>query len=93
MSENPIIWQPSSERLERSAMYRFMRACNFENYHDLYRWSITDIEDFWQALCKYCDVNFERKADDVLEQPGDMTTASWFPVYFPVEKTSTIKYS
>jgi len=78
MSENPIIWQPSRERLEDSAMFAFMRACNFENYDDLYRWSITDLEGFWQALCDHFDVGFSKRPDSVLKQTGDMTTARWF---------------
>ncbi len=78
MSENPIVWQPSEERRKASSMYGFMQACNFENYDDLYRWSITDIESFWQALCDYCDVRFSNKPDKVLVQAGDMTTAKWF---------------
>jgi len=78
MSENPIVWQPSEDRREASAMYEFMCKCDFANYDDLYRWSITDVEGFWQALCDYCDVRFSKKPDKVLVQPGDMTTAKWF---------------
>ena len=78
MSENPIIWQPSVERCESSAMYKFMRGNNFACYEDLYRWSITDTAGFWLALCDFCDVRFSKTADNVLEQPGDMTTAKWF---------------
>lgn len=78
MSENPIIWQPSHERLEESAMFAFMRACNFESYDELYHWSITDLEGFWQALCDHFDVGFSKRPVNVLEQTGDMTTARWF---------------
>ena len=78
VADNPIMWQPSDQRCQRSAMFRFMRDNDFESYEDLYRWSITDSEDFWRALCDFCDVHFERQPDSVLEQPGDMTTATWF---------------
>jgi len=78
MSENPIIWQPSAERFESSAMYRFMRSNDFDCYEDLYRWSISDISGFWQALCDFCGVEFGKSPDSVLEQVGDMTTAKWF---------------
>jgi acetoacetyl-CoA synthetase len=78
MNENPIIWQPSAERRENSAMHRFMRRRNFDNYDDLYRWSISNMGDFWQALCDFLDVEFSKKPTSVLEQSGDMTTAKWF---------------
>jgi len=78
VSENPIIWQPDQERLKKTAMYRFMREHSFDTYDDFYQWSIDDTAGFWQALCDFCDVKFSKPADEVLVQPGDMTTANWF---------------
>jgi acetoacetyl-CoA synthetase len=79
LTENPIIWRPDTERLKKSAMYRFMKERSFDAYDDLYQWSIDQPVEFWQALCDFCDVRFSRPADEVLIQPGDMTTAKWFP--------------
>ena len=79
MAENPIIWQPDPERLKKTAMYRFMKERSCDSYDDLHRWSIDHTADFWQALCNFCDVRFSKAADEVLVQPGDMTTAQWFP--------------
>ncbi len=59
MSENPILWQPGEERVKGSAMYRFMRAQGFDNYDDLFQWSITELSAFWQAVCQFCDVHFD----------------------------------
>ncbi len=78
VSENPIIWQPDPDRLKKTAMYRFMKDRSFDSYDDLYQWSIDQSADFWQALCDFCDVRFGKAADEVLVQPGDMTTAEWF---------------
>ena len=79
LTENPIIWRPDAERLKKSAMYRFMKERSFDAYDDLYQWSIDQPVEFWQALCDFCDVRFSQAADEVLIQPGDMTTAKWFP--------------
>ncbi len=78
MTENPIIWQPDTERLKKTAMYRFMKKRSFDAYDDLYQWSIDQSAEFWQALCDFCDVRFSKPAVEVLIQPGDMTTAKWF---------------
>jgi len=78
VTENPVIWQPSRERLENTAMFRFMREQNHETYADLYRWSIDQREEFWEAFVRFSDVRFSREADSVLQQSGDMTTAKWF---------------
>ena len=78
MSGNPILWTPLQERVENSAMFRFMTEQGFQSYDELYRWSVDDVEAFWQALCSFCNIEFTRPAESVLEQPGDMTTAQWF---------------
>ena len=78
MTENPIIWQPEPEQLKKTAMYRFMKERSFDSYSDLYQWSIDNTADFWQALCDFCEVRFSKRAETVLVQPGDMTTAKWF---------------
>jgi acetoacetyl-CoA synthetase len=78
VTENPIIWQPDPQTLSKTAMYRFMKECSFDDYDTFYQWSIDDTAAFWQALCEFCDVRFSKPADEVLVQPGDMTTAKWF---------------
>ncbi len=78
MTENPIIWQPDPDRLKKTAMYRFMKERSCDSYDDLHQWSIDNTAEFWQALCDFCDVRFSEAADEVLVQPGDMTTAQWF---------------
>jgi len=59
-------------------MYQFMTAQGFDNFDDLYQWSLTSTPEFWQALCNFSNVHFAKTASTVLEQPGDMTTAKWF---------------
>ena len=58
MSENPVIWAPSDERLQASHMYRFMSEHAFDNYEDLFQWSIRDSAAFWEALVDYSGVDF-----------------------------------
>ena len=78
MSENPIIWQPGDERIKASAMYQFMCAQGFDNYDDLYDWSISDMPAFWQAVCEFCDVHFDSPAENILARPDNIMDAGWF---------------
>jgi acetoacetyl-CoA synthetase len=78
LRENPILWQPDKQRREATAMYRFMQELSCDSYAGLHRWSIANLEAFWQAHSAFCDVRFSRPATDTLHQPGDMTTAKWF---------------
>ena len=59
-------------------MSRFMSAQGFENYDDLYRWSIDDIGAFWQATSDFCDTRYSRPADTVVQNPDDIMNAGWF---------------
>ncbi len=78
MKQTNILWQPDEQRRKATAMYRFMRARSCSSYDELYRWSIDDLADYWQAHARFCDVRFRKAASAVLVQPGDMTTARWF---------------
>ena len=78
MNDNPILWQPTEERQQRTAMYRFMRQQNCDSYAQLYQWSIDELAAFWQAFAEFCQVRFSKPADTVLQQPGGMTSARWF---------------
>ncbi len=78
MGDNPILWEPGEEQRKASAMYRFMRQQGFDNYEDLYRWSIDDSAGFWEALCTFCDIRFSRAATKTIERSDNIMHAGWF---------------
>ena len=78
MSGNPIIWEPDADRQQASAMYRFMQLHGFDNYDALHRWSIDDSPAFWEALCDFCQIHFDRAADTTLARPDNIMDAGWF---------------
>jgi len=59
-------------------MYRFMQQQGFDNYADLYQWSIDESAAFWEALCTFCDVRFDKPADKTLAHPDNIMDAGWF---------------
>jgi acetoacetyl-CoA synthetase len=78
MSENPILWTPSAARTKAVAMYRFMHQQGFDNYDDLYQWSVDESPAFWEALCTFCDVRFDSPADETLARPDNIMDPGWF---------------
>ncbi len=78
MPRNPIVWQPDSTRILRTAMHDFMQQAGFSDYDSLYRWSVTDTAAFWSTLAVYCDVRFDRSPDEVLSNPDNIMSAGWF---------------
>ncbi|MDA0705577.1 MAG: acetoacetate--CoA ligase [Proteobacteria bacterium] len=78
MSENPIIWRPGNDRVRASAMYRFMRQQGFDDYTDLYQWSITDLAGFWRAVCRFFELRLSAGSDQVLARPDNIMDAGWY---------------
>jgi acetoacetyl-CoA synthetase len=81
--EGPL-WEPAAADRERASMTRFMRwvteheqsAGALEDYEQLRRWSVSEIERFWAAIWEFCEVRASRPYEHVLE--GAMPAARWF---------------
>jgi acetoacetyl-CoA synthetase len=71
------------EDRERSAMTRFMRwaarrhARDFIDYDDLRRWSVQELETFWEDIWEFCGVRASRSYEQVLDS-RTMPGARWF---------------
>jgi acetoacetyl-CoA synthetase len=59
-------------------MYRFMRLAGFADYNSLFAWSTSDSAAFWEALCEFCTVRFERQADVIVARPDNIMDAGWY---------------
>ncbi|WP_067726921.1 acetoacetate--CoA ligase [Oceanobacillus damuensis] len=79
-----VLWQPSQEMQERSNMNKFMtwlrkaKGLTFENYNQLWEWSVNEKEDFWVAIWDYFEIKGERK-DDIVLSGEEMPDITWFP--------------
>jgi acetoacetyl-CoA synthetase len=77
MPEGKLLWEPPAELVEGAELTRYMRSRGFSDYHDLWRWSVEDLDGFWGSLWDWFELRGER-GDAVLgrrEMPG----AEWFP--------------
>jgi acetoacetyl-CoA synthetase len=54
------------------------RGLSFDNYDALWRWSVTDLDAFWQSIWDYFDVQSPTAHSAVLGRRG-MPGAEWFP--------------
>ncbi|MBO8142421.1 MAG: acetoacetate--CoA ligase [Firmicutes bacterium] len=83
MREGQLLWVPSDQRRERSAMTRYMRwlekTCGlpFDKYEDLWRWSVDNLESFWASIWEFCAVRASLPYRRVLEDRS-MPGARWF---------------
>jgi acetoacetyl-CoA synthetase len=84
MNEPEILWEPSAAAVEASNLTAFIdwlraeRGADVTTYPDLWRWSVDDLEAFWNAIFDYFRVEYDGERGPALasrEMPG----AEWFP--------------
>jgi acetoacetyl-CoA synthetase len=85
MAQAPeLLWTPSEQRIERATITRYAnwlaqtRGLRFDGYHDLWQWSVDDIDAFWASVVEYFDVRFQTPGAGVLGKRS-MPGAQWFP--------------
>ncbi|KTD54065.1 acetyl-CoA synthetase [Legionella sainthelensi] len=77
-----IVWKPQNP--QKSRMWQFMefaaqKHCQiFENYQDMHTWSIKHPDSFWQTLCEFFHLKFDKPPHQILNYYKDMIEARWF---------------
>ncbi|MFY0605379.1 MAG: acetoacetate--CoA ligase [Cyclobacteriaceae bacterium] len=79
----PINWQPSDEFKSESNLLKYQQwlkenyQLEFENYDELWKWSVDHYETFWSSLLSYFDIAYSGKYEQVCT--GDqMPGVQWF---------------
>ena len=80
----PILWQPSAARIERATVTRYARwleetrGVRTSGYHDLWEWSVGELEAFWASIWDFFRVEASEPYEEVLASRA-MPGATWFP--------------
>ncbi len=83
LSEGDLLWTPSKEVIAASNLEHYRRwlatarGVRCGDYAALWRWSVTQIEDFWASLFDYFDIRFSQRWTTVLDS-RTMPGARWF---------------
>src|SRR6185369_16135552 len=84
MQPGEILWTPGPERVRQANITAFTewlareRGRRFADYNALWRWSVQDLEGFWQALWDYFGIQSSAPHTRILGRRG-MPGAEWFP--------------
>jgi acetoacetyl-CoA synthetase len=79
-----VLWEPRPDQVERSRLAAFRRLLKAErgldlpDYDSLWRWSVEELEAFWESVAAFFDVSFHDRPSDVLPERA-MPGAQWFP--------------
>ena len=83
-AEPRMLWEPSEERKQQAVLTRYMqwlrerRGLEFAGYHELWQWSVEDLDGFWSSIWEFFDVRGATPHREVLAERG-MPGARWFP--------------
>ena len=65
VSDQPeLVWTPSDERAGSTTLAHYQqwlhdsRGLTFDSYDELWRWSVTELDEFWQTIVEYFEVRF-----------------------------------
>ncbi|HSI81818.1 MAG TPA: acetoacetate--CoA ligase [Solirubrobacterales bacterium] len=79
-----LLWTPSAASVEHSHLTAYMRWLAAEreietggDYHALWRWSVEQIEDFWESIWDYFELRASKPYERVLAE-RTMPGARWF---------------
>ncbi len=84
VQEGDMLWQPSAEVLAQANLTRFMqwlaaeKELTFTSFDELWRWSVTELGAFWQAIWAFCGVKASQRGAVALAK-AQMPGAVWFP--------------
>ena len=73
-----VMWTPPPDVRETTEIGRFAERYGFDSFEALQRWSVDDLEGFWQAVWDFYGLRAQVPHERVLgsrEMPG----AEWFP--------------
>ena len=73
-----VLWTPPADAWETTALGRFATQQGFDDFDTLIRWSIDELDDFWQASTDFTGVRWVTPPQAI--RVGDtMPDVRWFP--------------
>ncbi len=84
MATSPrVLWEPGAERIASSQLTRYTRwlaahrGQPFDDYQELWQWSVDDLEGFWVSIWDFFGVRCAQPYDEVLSTQA-LPGAKWF---------------
>jgi acetoacetyl-CoA synthetase len=84
MAVPELLWTPSEGRVERATITSYRRwledtrGLRLPDYESLWRWSVDELDSFWESIVEFFGVRFHAPPDRALGD-SSMPGAQWFP--------------
>ncbi len=83
IKEGTLLWEPTKSRKENSNLNHYIKwlntqhNLNIESYNQLWDWSVTELETFWESIWSYFDIQAKTPYHSVLSK-YEMPGTKWF---------------
>ncbi|NQU04212.1 MAG: acetoacetate--CoA ligase [Syntrophaceae bacterium] len=83
IKEGDLLWHPSDQFKKQSNLADYMQWLEkktgfvFQEYADLWEWSVANLEDFWESLWAYFKITASKPYAEILSE-RKMPGATWF---------------
>ncbi|WP_432199284.1 acetoacetate--CoA ligase [Anoxybacillus gonensis] len=84
VTDGDVLWTPTKEQIEQSSVKKYMnwleanKGLTFESHAELWKWSVEKLEQFWETVWEYGEIQSSAPYMCVLEE-RKMPRANWFP--------------
>lgn len=84
VKEGTLLWEPSDEVKNQSNLFKYKKwlyehkNLSFTDYHSLWKWSVEEIEAFWESIWEYFHIQSKHPYQTVLTS-HNMPGTEWFP--------------
>ena len=81
---NKILWNPPISLIENSNIIEFQNIINhkynlsIKKYSELYKWSISNIDDFWEEIWNYSKIIYSHPYTKVIKTTDNIWETNWF---------------
>ena len=81
---NKILWNPPISLIEDSNIFEFQNIINhkynlsIKKYSELYKWSISNINDFWEEIWDYSKIVYSHPYTEVIKSTDNIWETTWF---------------
>ncbi|HEX2980801.1 MAG TPA: AMP-binding protein [Anaerolineaceae bacterium] len=77
LSEQPIVWVPDRNHIERANLTRFIRKHGFNDYFEMWQRSVDDPSWFTSAVIEFLDIRFSTPYNAILDTSAGIAWPRW----------------
>ena len=72
ITEGSLLWEPNEEMIANANLTHYQQwlsdthGLNFQDYAELWQWSVTDLDAFWESIWSYFNLKASKPAETIL---------------------------